>query len=244
MKSKVFYLVAFMLCYRQLYSAQEQKYQTPPPEFFASNSTSKANMILPGDVLTVRFHYNPEMNKTVKVRDDGKISLDLFQGISVIDLTPEQLQTKLIDLYSREYTKPEITVDLDSRANSSVYVTGEVLLPGAKELRGKLTVGMVLAMGQVNQKTAGTKSVFLTRAAEPGKYLVYKLDASVPFGIGGNIEVAPGDILFVPRKGIVKADDFIEQWVRQLLPASPSASASVLFTPGQNVYTSASTTAH
>ena len=243
MNSKYLYLVIVLLCYHKLCPAQEQKYLTPPPEFFASNSAAKTEAILPGDVLTVRFHYNPELNKTVKVRDDGKISLDLFQGITVSGLTPEQLQTKLVDLYSREYTKPEITVDLDSRANNSAYVTGEVLLPGAKELHGKLTVGMVLAMGQVNQKTAA-KSVFLTRAAESGKYRIYKLDASMPFGTGGNIEVAPGDILFVPRKGIVKADDFMEQWIRQLLPATPSASASVLFTPGQNVYTSTATTAH
>jgi hypothetical protein len=87
-------------------------------------------------------------------------------------------------------------------------------------------------MSQVNQKTAGTKSVFLIRSAEEGQYRVYKLDASLPAGAARDIEIAAGDILFVPRKGIVKADDFMEQYVRQLLPASPNASASVLFTPG------------
>ena len=49
-------------------------------------------MIAPGDVLNVRFYYDPDLNKTVKVREDGKISLSLFQGIQAAGQTPEQLQ--------------------------------------------------------------------------------------------------------------------------------------------------------
>jgi hypothetical protein len=84
-------------------------------------------------------------------------------------------------------------------------------------------VGMALAMSQVNQKTAGTKSVFLMRKVEDDKYWVYKLDASFPYGMAHIVPLIPGDILFVPRKGIVKADDFIEQYGRQLLPVTPGA---------------------
>ena len=210
----------------------EHKYPAPPPDFFQSNSPSKNVVLAAGDVLTVSFYYNPELNRTVKVREDGKISLALFQGIQAAGETPEQLQSQLTTLYSKEFTKPEITVDLQSAASSSVYVTGEVLLPGAKEVHGKTTVAMVLAMSQVSQKTAGTKSVFLIRGTEEGKYRVYKLDASLPGGNARDIQVEPRDVLFVPRKFIVKADDFMDQYVRELLPATPSASTTVLFTPG------------
>jgi polysaccharide export outer membrane protein len=208
-----------------------QRYPAPPPEFFRSNGVGKV-LIAPGDSLSIRFYYNQELNKTVKVREDGKISLDLFQGIPAAGLTPEEFQVKLVELYSKEFTKPAITVDIDSRASTSAYVTGEVLQPGAKEVHGKMTVGMVLALSQVNQRTAGTKSVFLIRGGTEGKYNVYRIDASFPGGASRDVQVAAGDILFVPRKGIVKADDFIEQYFRQLLPATPSAGASVIFSPG------------
>jgi protein involved in polysaccharide export with SLBB domain len=233
--SPISFLACF-LCVAQIGLSAGQKYAAPPPEFFQSGAGSRATIIAAGDVLTVRFYYNPELNKTVKVREDGKISLDLFQGIPAAGQTPEELQKTLVGLYSKEFTKPEITVDVDSRANSAAYVTGEVLLPGAKELHGKMTVAMVLAMSQVNQRSGSTKSVYIMRLAEAGKYRVYKVDASFPGGSARDIEVAPGDVLFVPRKGIVKADDIIEQYFRQLLPASPSASASVLFTPGSAIY--------
>jgi polysaccharide biosynthesis/export protein len=199
------------------------KYQAPPPEFFTSNTGRNAPVIAAGDVLSIRFFYTPDLNKVVKVREDGKVSLDLFQGVQVAGLTLEDLQKKLVELYSREFTNPEITVDFESRANNAVFVTGEVQLPGAKELKGDMTVAMALAMSQVNLKTAGTKSVFLMRRIEDSKYRVYKLDTSFPSGTANVIQMVAGDILFVPRKGIVKSDDFIDQYIRQLLPVTPSA---------------------
>lgn len=212
-----------------------KKYSSPPPEFFQSNRIGKPVVIAPGDVLSVRFYHEPKLNQTVRVRQDGKISLDLLQGIDVAGLAPEALQEKLTELYVHELTNPGITVDVDSQANSSVYVTGEVLLPGAKEIHPNMTVAMVLAMSQVIQKSAGTKSVFLIRATQGAEYRVYKLDASLPGGAGAGIQVVPGDVYFVPRSGIVKADDFMEHYVRQLLPGTVGANADVLFTPGTPV---------
>jgi polysaccharide export outer membrane protein len=239
MTSQPIYLIVCLFCFEHFGAAGEQKYSAPPPEFFTSNPAGRAVLIAPGDVLSVRFYYSPELNKTVKVREDGRISLDLFQGIPAAGQTPEELQKALVGLYSKEFTKPEITVDLESRANSSAYVTGEVIQPGAKEVHGKTTVAMMLAMSQVNQKTAGTRSVFLIRGGDDGKYRVYKLDASFPDGSARDITIAAGDILFVPRKGVVKAGDFIDQYIRQLLPISSSASTSVIFTPGNPALSSA-----
>ncbi len=186
-----------------------------------------ASTIAAGDVLSIRFFYTPELNRTVKVRDDGKISLDLFQGITAAGQTVDELQKRLTELYSKEFTNPAVTVDIDSRAVASAYVTGEVISPGAKEVRGKMTVGMLLAMSQVNQKTAKSKSVFLLRNTGEHKYNVYQLDASFPDGTGHGVQILAGDILFVPRKGIVKADDFMQQYFRDLLPVG----ASIFYSP-------------
>jgi protein involved in polysaccharide export with SLBB domain len=221
-----------------------KNYPAPPPEFFESNVPGRSVVIAAGDVLTVRFYYNPQLNKTIRVRDDGKISLDLFQGILVEGKTPEELQKTLAELYAHEFTNPEVTVDLDARANNSVYVTGEVSLPGAKELHGKMTLAMVLAMSQMSQKTAGAKSVFLIRGMGDGKYHVYKLDAAFPSGTDRGLPLQAGDVLFVPRKTIVKVDDFIDQYVRQLVPATPTSNVGLIYTAGNPVLASTTTAAH
>jgi protein involved in polysaccharide export with SLBB domain len=166
------------------------------------------------------------------VRQDGRIALDLVQGLEVAGKTPEQVQKDLVASYSQQLKQPAIAVELNASASSSVYVTGEVHIPGVQVLRGRMTVAMVLAASQVNQKTAGSKSVFLIRSMGDDKFNAYKLDASFPNGDARGIYLMPGDVLFVPRKAIVKADDFMDLYVKELLPATPNASANVLFTPG------------
>lgn len=227
-------LLLNLLCFVFIHTlclSKTERYSVPPPEFFTGGDLAGTLKIAPGDTLSLRFYYNPELNKIVKVREDGKISVDLFQGLSVAGETPEELQKQLVQLYSREFTNPEITVDVATRAGNEVYVTGEVFLAGAKELRADMTVALALALSQVSQKTAGTKSVFLMRRAEQGKYRVYKVDASFPGGNGRDIRLMGGDILFVPRKGIVVADDAIEQYVRQILPLQSTGSIGLYYTP-------------
>lgn len=237
-KNLLRFAAALVLCSVSSVAALSQRYASPPPEFFVANQPGKPLIIVPGDVLSVRFYYNPELNKTVKVREDGKISLDMFQGIEAAGLTPEDLQKQLVELYTHEFTDPVITIDVDASSSGSVYVTGEVQAPGTQEWHGNLTLAMALAVSHVNQKTAGIKSIFLIRASEPGKFVAYKLDASLPVGKSRDLQILPGDVLFVPRKFIVKADDFVDQYVRQLLPGTPNVGANVLFTPGNPVVAS------
>jgi len=215
----------------QSHAKDKRKYAMPPPEFFQPRNVSSVT-IQPGDTIAITSYYSAELSKTVRVREDGKISLPLLQGIQASGLTPEQLQQALTTDYAHEFTHPEITVDLVAPANYAVYVTGEVVMPGPKEIHGRMTVAMVLASAQVLEKTGKPKSTFLIRAAGAGHYNVYKLDASFPTGSARDIEIVPGDVLFVPKKIIANADDFVDMWVRQLLPATPSVGASVLFTPG------------
>ncbi len=232
MNYRLYSLSLLLLSVPSVHAESHHKYPPPPPEFFQANNVSGPVLIGPGDVLGIRFYYNPEMNQEVTVRRDGKISLYLTQGLQVAGETPEQLQAQLLTLYSHELKNPDIAVQVNSSASSSIYVTGEVRQPGMQVLRGRLTVAMALAASQVSQKTAGTKSVFLIRSMGDDKFTAYKLDATFPGGSATGIYLMPGDVLFVPRKAIVKADDFMDLYVRELLPATPSANATVLFTPG------------
>jgi polysaccharide biosynthesis/export protein len=224
----------------QIWAFSDMKYPAPPADFF--QKTSRTTNISYGDVLSVRFYYNPELNKTVKVRNDGKISLDLFQGIQALGLTPEELQKQLTEMYSHEFSSPAITVDIDTSGNDVVFVTGEVVLPGMKELHGRMSVAMVLATSEINPKTADTKSVYLIRSLEPSRYNVYRINASPTSGDAPSIEARAGDIFFVPRKRIAQMDDVIDLYIRQLLPATPTASVSVIYTPQSSLVTTATTT--
>ena len=115
------------------------------------------------------------------VTTPGVINLVCYGNYpALIDDSEIQLQAQLVTVYSHELKNPYISIQINSSANSSIYVTGEVRQPGVQVLRGKLTVAMALAASQVSQKTAGTKSVFLIRSMGQDKFTAYKLDATFP----------------------------------------------------------------
>jgi protein involved in polysaccharide export with SLBB domain len=80
----------------------------------------------PGDELDIRFYFNPELNSSVLVRPDGRISLPLANEVQAAGLTPEALSQRLRTAYEQELRRPELTVIVRS-FNS---VGGEVASPG------------------------------------------------------------------------------------------------------------------
>jgi len=83
-------------------------------------------IIQAGDQLDIKFFYNPELNDSVTVRPDGKISLQLVDEVQAAGQTPAQLDDFLTEKYAKELRKPVITVIVKSFASQRVYVGGEV----------------------------------------------------------------------------------------------------------------------
>lgn len=79
-----------------------------------------------GDKLDIKFFYNPELNETVVVRPDGRISLQLVDEVAVAGITPAQIDVLLTSKYSRELKRPDVTVIVKSFGVQQVYVGGEV----------------------------------------------------------------------------------------------------------------------
>ena len=65
-----------------------------------------AYRIQSGDQLDIKFFFNPDLNETVFVRPDGKISLQLMDDIRAAELTPSQLDGVLTRNYAQEITDP------------------------------------------------------------------------------------------------------------------------------------------
>jgi len=138
-----------------------------------------------GDQLDVKFFYNPELNESVVVRPDGRISLQLVGEIMAFGLTPAQLTKQLRDKYASEIKQPEITVIVKSFGGQNVYVDGEVNKPGMLPLAGFMTV--VQAISQAG----GMKE-----SGEPTEVILIRHGA-------GNRPTAVGDIENSPKSDIL-----------------------------------------
>ncbi len=62
------------------------------------------------DQIDVEFTYHPELNRTLRVRPDGKISIPRKTDVLVAGLTPDQASSMLRETYSDLLKDPEITV--------------------------------------------------------------------------------------------------------------------------------------
>jgi polysaccharide biosynthesis/export protein PslD len=82
----------------------EIMYLTRPKE------TSTPYKLQVKDAIDVEFTYHPEMNRTVRVRPDGRISIPRKKDVSVAGMTPDQVSAMLKQVYSDLLKDPEITI--------------------------------------------------------------------------------------------------------------------------------------
>jgi protein involved in polysaccharide export with SLBB domain len=174
----------------------------------------------PGDVLDIKFFYNPELNETVMVRPDGRISLQLANEIIAAGLTPEELRKSLIERYGKEINKPELSIIVRSFSMQRVYIDGEVNRPGMLPLVGPVTIHQAIAAAGGFRDTARRSDVFIIRQAQ-GKPVPLKVNMEeVQNNKDPNQDVflAPFDIVYVPRSNIAEVNKFIDLYIRRNLP--------------------------
>lgn len=177
----------------------------------------------PGDELDIRFYYNPELNSSVLIRPDGRISLPLANEVQAAGLTPAELGQRLRGAYERELRRPELTVIVRSFNSQKVFVGGEVASPGVIQALGPLTVLQSVTQAGGFKETARANEVLIIRrdpstSADP---IVIPVDiSSVVDGTGTNqdITLMPYDVVYVPKSPVANVNKFVDQYIRQNIP--------------------------
>lgn len=174
-----------------------------------------------GDVLDVKFYYNPELNDSVTVRPDGRISLQLAPEVMAAGMTPPVLASQLRDRYSGELRNPQVTVIVRSFGSQRCFVDGEVGTPGLVTLTGPLTVMQSIAESGGFKETARYNEVLVIRrtAAKKPYVMTVNLENAINgTDLGQDIFVQPFDIVYVPRSPIANADLWVDQYIRRMIP--------------------------
>ena len=170
----------------------------------ADNSPTPASqagptyVIGPDDTLYISVWKEPDLTETLPVRADGKISMPLLNDVQAAGLTPMQLGAALTDKLKKYVSDPRVTIVVTQMNSQRVYVTGEVLHPGAMNLTPNMTVLQALSSAGFTQ-FANTKNIYVLRnqhGTETKLPVNYK---KLVKGEGGqNIALKPGDTIVVP----------------------------------------------
>lgn len=199
----------------------------PPPSMTLETPRLPANqpyILGPGDLVTVKFYHNPEMNEDVVIRPDGMITLQLIGDVKAADQTPGDLATTLAQRYSGELAKPAISVIVRTLSSARVYVGGEVAKPGVVPLSSGLTAFQAIQEAGSFLSTARRTQVILVRRGLDGQVAGYTMDL-LPVVSGEHperdVSLEPLDVVYVPKSAIADVNLFIEKYIRNNLPTNP-----------------------
>jgi polysaccharide export outer membrane protein len=155
-------------------------------------------VIGPDDTLYISVWKEPDLTETLPVRADGKISMPLLNDVQAAGLTPMQLGAALTDKLKKYVSDPHVTIVVTQMNSQRVYVTGEVLHPGAMNLTPNMTVLQALSSAGFTQ-FANTKGIYVLRNERGNENRLPVNYKKLIKGEGGqNIVLKPGDTIVVP----------------------------------------------
>lgn len=152
------------------------------------------------DSLNITVWKERDLNQTVQVRPDGKISFPLVNEVKVSGMTPTQIQALLEEQLKNYLVAPRVTVTVTEIRSRVVYITGEVAKPGAYSLISPLNVLQLIAKANGLNLYAKRKKIFVLRQVD-GHQVRYPFNYDqVVRGqeTSQNIELRPGDTVLVP----------------------------------------------
>lgn len=162
-------------------------------------SATPSGMLSVGDTIRVSYPGAPELNQTLKIPPDGKIGLPMVGIVTASGRSASSLQASLTEMYEPRLNDPTVFVSLEKPA-ASVYVAGEVLVPGKVALDRSLTaLEAVMEVGGFS-KLANPKKVYVIRN-ERGTQKRYVLNLDNPLS-GYDSQafyLRPYDMVFVER---------------------------------------------
>jgi polysaccharide biosynthesis/export protein len=173
------------------------------------------------DLLEIKFFNNPDFNETVRVRPDGRITLQRIGDIFVIGRTPAQLCSRVDSVYSRIIRSPENTVFLREFGGLNFYVLGAVSKPGSYLYEKNMNVLQAVAIAGGELQGAKLTSVFVLRKRVDGYIYVNKVNVKpgrIADILSQNIFIEPYDIIYVPKTFFGKTTDFMRRLFEGYLP--------------------------
>ena len=148
-----------------------------------------------GDVLDVFVWGVKELNVSVKVRPDGKITIPGIGDVKASGFTPPGLQNELGEKVRQLVKNPNVTVTVKEITNSKVYIFGGGVKSAAYDLNRSTTLLQLLCnIGDV--KSADLRRAYVLRKGKTVKTGFHKL--FIDGDTSEDIVIESNDSIYIP----------------------------------------------
>jgi len=226
-------LAAALLTLATVAAAQTPAQVREPAVVPITDADDGAYRLSAGDLIELKFMLNPELNETVRIRPDGRISMPMVGEMLVGRSTIAELSTRLAAAYQDILRTPTVIIQVKEFADRRVFVGGEVNSPGMQPLIGTQTaLGAVMEAGGFKESAARGELVVIRKGDEDKPRLI-RLSMKMPSDTEGpeaaSFRLQPLDVVLVAESGIARTGRAIDQYVRKLLPFTLTGGFTYLF---------------
>lgn len=190
---------------------------------------NRDHQLVPGDVLVVTAFQKPELTQEVVVSPHGSINLKrLEKPVRAIDRSVSDFRLSVQDAYAGLDPSIEISVNLKAPNVKAVYVGGEVQRPSAVPWHSNLTIGQAIAAAGSFRITAKSSDVLVVRSASAereSRSIRVNVNAIIA-GEQPDLPLVPGDVVWAQNSAIAQVGDWVELYIRRLLPINPGVSVT------------------
>jgi polysaccharide export outer membrane protein len=161
---------------------------SPPP---APPATADANVLHPGDTVTITVFGQPQMTGEQVVDDRGEVSVLLAGRTKVAGLTPTAAEEALKERLGHGGIVVNPSVSVVVTHHLPVYVIGEVIKPGSYDWTGDLRPINAVALAGGYTYRAKQSDLRVIRHGDPSR-TEYAADQTT--------QIEPGDTVIVPER--------------------------------------------
>ena len=163
-------------------------------------------------------HYD----RVVTVTPSGEIMLPLIGNIKVANYTLPEVKNKLLNILKNYYVNPvDISFTLISSAKRIIYVGGEVKIPGPYPLADSMTLIKAIMVAGGTTPEGDLNNVILLHYNNRGELTIFRSNLKEVIDHNQryqDIALAPQDVVYVPKTGVSKANQFIDQYIKRMIP--------------------------
>ena len=141
----------------------------PRPAPITAAATTADYRLVAGDKLRIEVYKDTQLSQSLQIRPDGKITLPLVGDVAAAGRTSVELRDAIAASLEEYIAKPVVTVIVTEATPQVVYVTGEVLKPGALPLtNGQMSIIQAIAMAGGFTDFANKKDIRVLRKGASG----------------------------------------------------------------------------
>lgn len=166
----------------------------------STNTIPEKYTLLPSDTLEISVWKEPDLQRSVLIRPDGRFSFPLVGDVLAVGKTVSEVQEQLTDTLKRFIPEVELTVTVTDASGNKIYVLGQVKQSGVFVVNPRVDILQALSIAGGFTPFAAVNDILLIRRRS-GQQQTFNFkygDVEKGTNLEQNIVMYPGDILIVP----------------------------------------------